>query len=129
MTDYKKMVLRQRKWMLYLLAVLFLGWGFTPYQDVFLGLILGTSIGFFNLWLLQRKINQVGHAAAKQVRAGALGTFSRLAGAALAVVIALRYPQYFHMIAVVIGLMTIYIVIMIDFILHHKDSNPRKRGE
>ncbi|WP_102026428.1 ATP synthase subunit I [Salirhabdus sp. Marseille-P4669] len=129
MSDYKMMVNRQRKWMLYLLALMFIGWGFTPYQNVFLGLILGSSISFFNLWVLQRKINQVGHAAANNVAARAIGTFSRLAGAALAVIIALRYPQYFHMIAVVIGLMTIYIVIMIDFILHHKDTYPRKRGE
>jgi ATP synthase protein I len=126
MSDYMKMVNRQRKWMFYLLALFFLGWGFTPYQDIFLGLILGSSISFFNLWLLQRKVNQVGQAAAHNVTARALGTFSRLAGAALAVVIALRYPQYFQVIAVVIGLMTIYIVIMIDFILHQKDLSLRK---
>jgi ATP synthase protein I len=119
--DYTKMTKRQRKWMLYLLALLFLGWGFTSYKDVFLGLILGSSISFYNLWLLQRKINHVGQAAAKNTTARAIGTFSRFAGAALAVVIALRYPQYFHMIAVVIGLITIYIVIMIDFALHHKE--------
>ncbi|MBB6453956.1 ATP synthase protein I [Salirhabdus euzebyi] len=124
MLFYEGMVSRQRRWMLYLLALFFLGWGFTTYKEVFLGLILGSSIGFFNLWLLQRKINQVGHAAAENVTARTLGTMSRFAGAALAVVVALRYPEHFHMIAVVIGLVTIYFVIMIDFILHHTRSKP-----
>ncbi|MRG86200.1 ATP synthase subunit I [Salinibacillus xinjiangensis] len=122
--QYKVMVNRQRKWMLYVLALFVLGWGLTPYPDIFLGLLLGSSISFFNLWLLQRKVNQVGQAAAKQVTARALGTFSRFASAVLAVLIALRYPQHFHMIAVVIGLMTIYFVIMIDFFVTSQRSKP-----
>ncbi|GAA0487367.1 ATP synthase subunit I [Virgibacillus sp. MSP4-1] len=126
MQQYKVMVNRQRKWMLYILALFVLGWGFSPYPKIFLSLILGSSLSFFNLWLIQRKVNQVGHAASKNVTSRAIGTFSRFASAALAVVITIRYPQYFQVIPVVLGLMTSYFVIIIDYALHLKDLNPRK---
>ncbi|MCP8617439.1 ATP synthase subunit I [Salirhabdus salicampi] len=121
MPHYERMVNRQRKFMLYLLTAFILGWGFTNYQDIFLGLFLGTTVSFYNLWLLQKKIHVVGGAAAKNETAHALGTFSRFGSAALAIIIALRFPDYFHIVSVVIGLMTVYFVIIIDFIFHHKD--------
>lgn len=114
--QYNTMVTRQRKWMIYLLALFVLGWGFLPYKDVFLGLILGTVLSFFNLWLMQRKINQMGQAAEENRTARAFGTFSRMAAAGLAILIALRFHQHFHLIAVVLGLMTTYVVIMIEFL-------------
>ena len=55
MLDYQSMTNRQRKWMLYLLALLVLGAGFTPYQSIFLSLILGSAISFYNLWLTQKR--------------------------------------------------------------------------
>ncbi|AEH54856.1 ATP synthase I [Heyndrickxia coagulans 2-6] len=39
----------------------------------------------------------------------------RMAAAVLAVAVALRFPDLFHLLAVVIGIMTSYLVIMIDF--------------
>jgi ATP synthase protein I len=41
-----------------------------------------------------------------------------MASAALSVVIALKYPHYFQILSVVLGLMTIYVVIMIDYLVH-----------
>lgn len=117
MQQYESMIRRQRKWMFYLLAILVIGAGFTPYPRVFLGLFLGTALSFYNLWLMQRKINQLGKASAEKRSSQGIGTFTRLASAVLAVWIALRFTEYFHLIAVVIGLMTAYIVIMIDFML------------
>ncbi|MDC3411792.1 ATP synthase subunit I [Aquibacillus sp. 3ASR75-11] len=116
MQQYQNMITRQRKWMFFLLALLVLGAGFTPYPRIFLGLILGAVISFFNLWLLQSKVNKLGHAVAKQKSAHSIGTFTRLAAAVLAVLIALRFEDYFHLVSVIIGLMTAYLVIMIDFI-------------
>ena len=40
-----------------------------------------------------------------------------MATAVFAVMIAMEYPDYIHLISVVIGLMTAYIVIMIDNLL------------
>ncbi|MDV2583468.1 ATP synthase subunit I [Alkalibacillus haloalkaliphilus] len=129
MTYYKIMVNRQRMWMLFLLAISVLGWGFTDYVAIFAGLILGQVVGFFNLYLLQKKINVVGEKAANNQAAKSLGALSRFAGAILLVVVVLRFPEYFHLIAAIVGLMTPYIVIMIDFIFHHKETTTTKRGE
>src|SRR5690625_4512279 len=116
MNNYTFMIQRHRKWMFYLLAVSVLGWGFTEYQVIFQGLILGMVVGFFNLYLLQKKVNVIGEKAANNQTARSFGTLSRFAAAALVVVIVLRFPEHFHMIAAVLGLMTPYIVIMIDIL-------------
>ena len=60
MQSFDTMMSRQRKWMFYLLALLVLGWGFTPWKSVFLGLLLGTTLSFYNLWTMQRKIYKLG---------------------------------------------------------------------
>ncbi|MED3623864.1 ATP synthase subunit I [Neobacillus thermocopriae] len=118
MPELQAMFTRQRKWMFFLLSFYVLGWGFTAYQPIFLGLIFGTSLSFFNLWLMVRKTEQFGENVLKGKKVRSLGSFSRMATGALAVVVALRYPDQFHLISVVIGLMTSYIVIMIDFFIH-----------
>ncbi len=130
MNDYQNMVNRQRKWMLYLLAISVLGWGFTDYQVIFQSLILGQTVGFFNLFLLQKKTDVIGEKAAANQMARSFGSLSRFASAALVVVIVLRFPEHFHIIAAVLGLMTPYLVIMIDFIFHKSSkTTSTKRGE
>ena len=119
MPEFQTMFSRQRKWMFFLLSFYVLGWGFTAQQSIFLGLILGTSLSLFNLWLMARKIDKFGQAVAEGRRVRSLGSFSRMATGALAIVITMRYPDQFHLISVVIGLMTSYIVIMIDFFSHN----------
>lgn len=115
MSEYDKMVTRQRKWMLYLLAIFVIGSGFSSYQQVFNSLLLGGVVSFYNLWLLQHKTKTLGKAVveAGKVRGG-LGTFSRLAATILAVLIALRFNETFHIIAVVFGIISSYIVIFLD---------------
>jgi ATP synthase protein I len=115
MSQYENMIARERKWMFYLLAIWVLGAGFTPYPRIFLGLLLGSAVSFYNLWLLQRKIDALGEAAAKKQKVKDVSVLSRLAAVGIAVMIALRFEDYFHIIAVVAGLMTSYLVIMIDF--------------
>ena len=46
------------KYILYFLAIYVLGWGFTEYKSIFMGLILGTSVSLFNHWHLMRKTTQ-----------------------------------------------------------------------
>ncbi|MDQ0974458.1 ATP synthase protein I [Neobacillus niacini] len=123
MPEFQTMFTRQRKWMFFLLSFYVLGWGFTSQQSIFLGLILGTSLSLFNLWLMARKIDKFGQAAAEGRTVRSLGSFSRMATGALAIVITMRYPEQFHLISVVIGLMTSYIVIMIDFFTHNLFSD------
>jgi ATP synthase protein I len=123
MTNNENQYARQRKWMFYLLAILVLGAGFTPYLRVFLGLLLGSAISFYNLYLLQKKTTEFTEAVAKDEKPRGIGMISRFAAASLAVIIALRFEEHFNMIAVIIGLMTSYLVIMIDFFMNkNKDS-------
>ena len=42
-----------------------------------------------------------------------------MAAAALATVIAVRYPKEFSVVSMVLGLMTVYFVIMIDYFIQH----------
>jgi ATP synthase protein I len=115
MPEIKAMYQRQRKYIFLLLSVYVLGWGFTDYKAVFLGLIFGTSLSLFNLWLMVRKAEKFENAVLQGKKVRSLGTFSRFATAAFAVIVVLEYPDDLHLISTVLGLMTSYIVIMIDF--------------
>lgn len=119
MPELQQLFSRHRKYILYLLSMYVLGWGFTPYQSIFLGLILGTSIGLFNQWILVRRTSLLGESFETGRKARPLGTLQRMAAAVLAVLISTRYPETFHFLSVIIGLMTPYAVIMIDFVYLH----------
>ncbi|ULT56907.1 ATP synthase subunit I [Neobacillus drentensis] len=115
MPDFRVMYNRQKKWIFYLLAIYVLGWGFTMHHTIFLGLILGTCFGFLNLWLLVRKTEKFDKQVSEGKKPKSLGSLSRMATAGIGTAIALKYPEYFNIFSFVIGLMTSYIVIMIDY--------------
>lgn len=117
MPDMHTMFKRHRQLLINLLAIYVLGWGFTSYKAVFLGLPFGTSLGLYNYWLLVRKTEQFGQKIIAGKPAKSLGMFNRLASAALLAVVALRFPEHIHLISAVLGLVTIYIVIMIDYFI------------
>jgi len=118
MPEFRVMYNRQRKWIFYLLSIYVLGWGFTSFQTVFLGLILGTCFGYLNLWLLVRKTENFDKKVTEGKKPKSLGSLSRMAMAGIAALIALKYPEQFNMVSLVVGLMTSYIVIMIDYFYH-----------
>lgn len=120
MPEYRSMFIRVRKYIFYLLAILVLGWGFTSYQEVFLGLILGTSLSLINLWILVKKMDRFSMQFDRGKIVKSLGFFSRAAMAILGVFIAMEYPEYFHLISVIIGLMATYVVIMIDYFIENR---------
>ncbi|WP_316570567.1 ATP synthase subunit I [Neobacillus sp. YIM B06451] len=115
MSDLRAIYFRVRRYLYFLLSLYVLGWGFTAHKSIFAGLVLGTACSLFNLWLMVRKTDKFGDAVMKGKKVRSLGSFNRMATAALAAIIALKYPDQFHLISVVVGLMTSYIVIMIDF--------------
>ena len=117
MPEMKIMFNRQSKYIIYLLAIYVVGWGFTSYQTVFGGLILGTALSLYNLWLINRKMKKFSRALDEGTKIKSLGTVTRMASAGLAVLLALEFPEHFHLISVVWGLMTAYIVIFIDFFI------------
>lgn len=117
MAELKAMYARQRKYIIFLLALYVLGWGITAYKDIFLGLILGTSLSLFNLWLLADRTYKLGESVARgdKSRKKSLGLALRMGAALLGIAVSMQYPEHFHLISFVLGLMTSYIVIMIDF--------------
>jgi ATP synthase protein I len=117
MPELQQLFNRHRTFMLYLLSLLVLGWGFTPYHSIFLGLILGTSISLLNHWLMMRKTKRFSDAVVNERPVRSLGTITRMGTAVIASLIALRYPDTFHFLSVILGLMTSYVVIMIDFVI------------
>lgn len=118
MPEFIEMYNRARKWMLYLMSIYVLGWGFTTYKAIFLGLLLGTALSYVNLIMLVKHMRKFDKTVTNGKKVRGVGSISRLTIAALSAVIAIRWPQYFNIIFVIVGLMTNYIVIMIDYLFH-----------
>lgn len=124
MSSYKVIFKRQRKWMLFLIALFLMAAGistFTKYQPVFYGLLLGILIGFYNVWFLQRKISMFSETImdSDNKRQG-LGMISRFAAVILGAMIAIKFDMYFNLIAYLIGFVLLYPVMMIDLILFQR---------
>ena len=118
MPEFIEMYNRARKWMLYLMSIYVLGWGFTTYKAIFLGLLLGTALSYLNLIMLVRHMHKFDKSVTNGKKVRSVGSISRLTIAALAAVIAIRWSHYFNIIFVIVGLMTNYLVIMIDYLFH-----------
>jgi ATP synthase protein I len=117
MQDIQQLFPRLRSYIFFILALFVIGWGFTPYHSIFLGLILGTSFSLYNLWILARRQQRIGQAITEGKKIKSFGTFTRFAVAILAIIIAMEYPHIFHVTSVILGLMTSYVVIMIDLFI------------
>ncbi len=118
MSAYQNMATRQRKWFLYVIAVIVIVLIVIPDNHFFLGLFIGSVVSYYNLWLLQRKTDQFGETIEKGGKRAGLGTVSRFAMAALGAIIVLQLDV--SVIGYVIGLMLSYPIIMIDFIVFQR---------
>ncbi|SDN60605.1 ATP synthase protein I [Fictibacillus solisalsi] len=114
MTEYTMTFRRYIKITLFMLSFFVLGYGATSYQSIFLGLSFGTLFSLYNLWSMYSRIERLGQAVINQQKVRTMGSLSRLLTGGLAVLIAMRYPQFFNLLSVVIGLMTVYIIMLID---------------
>lgn len=119
MLELDKMFKKHWKYIMYLLGIYALGVMLTKYDIVFQGLILGTIFSLFIYWSMVQKYKKFSVAVSKGSKKQSLGSLTRMSIAALAAVIALRYPEKFQIVSVVLGLMTVYFVIMIDYFLQH----------
>lgn len=111
---------RQKKIVFILLALFVLGWGFTDYQTIFAGLILGSFFGLYNFWILVRRMKRFEHSISKGKRGASIGTAMRFASGVAAAAIAISLPEHIDMVSTVIGLMIPYILLLVDRILFHK---------
>ncbi|MGG1572965.1 ATP synthase subunit I [Fictibacillus sp. NRS-1165] len=114
MTEYTMTYRRYIKYTLFMLSFFVLGYGVTSYKSIFLGLSFGTLFSLFNLWSMYSSIERLGQAVINQQKVRTMGSLSRLLMGGLAALIAMRFPQFFNLLSVVIGLMTVYIIMLID---------------
>ncbi|MGE8080387.1 ATP synthase subunit I [Peribacillus loiseleuriae] len=119
MPEMQNMFIRHRKYLIYLMVIYIACWGFTEYKTVFAGLLLGTAVSMFNLRLIIRKMHAFDDAIEKGNKVKSMGTGMRMAAAIVAAYISMRFPDVFHLVSVVIGLMTAYAVIMIDYFVQN----------
>lgn len=127
MVEYQRMFQRHLKMTFFLLAFYVLGWGFTPYHTIFQGLLLGTVFNMYSLWTIYSKVNRLGQAILDKKKVRSLGSLQRLAVSGLAVLIAIRFPETFHLLSVILGLVTFHIVIMIDLFIQSLRNNGKER--
>lgn len=130
MIEVHELVQRQKKYMYNLLALFVLGWGFTSYKDVFLGLIIGTIFGFLSLRIVAHKtdklLDRVTQGGTVKYKATAVSTYSRLAAIGLLILFAAKYQHLMAMWSLALGLLTGYLVMIIDFLyLQYKSREER----
>ncbi|HSJ38322.1 MAG TPA: ATP synthase subunit I [Planococcus sp. (in: firmicutes)] len=119
MNGLREIFTRHKRIIIFILAIFVLGWGFTPYQDVFAGLIIGTLFGIYNMWILVRRMDKFDRAVAEGSKVRSLGTALRFASGVAAVAIAILFAEHIHLVSTVIGLMIPYILLLTERIIHH----------
>lgn len=119
MDGLREIFARQKRIIYIILAVFVLGWGFTPYQNIFAGLIIGTLFGIYNMWILVRRMDKFDRAVTEGSKVRSLGTALRFASGVAAVAIAILFAEHIHLVSTVIGLMIPYILLLAERIIYH----------
>ena len=117
MSTLKQGFVRQKKMMFTVISVFVIGYALSDYKSMFLGLLLGSVLSYYNLWSMVRKVDQFSEAVASGKKFRSLGTTSRFATAVLVAIIAINKPDQVNLVGAVLGLMTAYVVIMIDYFI------------
>lgn len=119
MVEMHRIFKRQIMFIIILLIVCAVGWGFTSYHALFAGLALGALCGLFNFWNLVRRMESFDRKTRQGQKVKSLGTLIRYASAILAAAIALSWSEHFSVVSTVAGLMIPYILLFVDRILVH----------
>lgn len=120
-------VRRQKKWMVSLITISLVAAFATKYSAFFFGYSIGALFSMYSIWLLARKVKLVAQRAAMGKGSRSLGTVSRLAATILAVFCTIKFPETFNVYGVVLGLVTCYIVIMIDYFIFKLTQSGEER--
>lgn len=113
----------QKKMFFFLLALCALGWGFTPYQSIFAGLAVGAFFGTYNFWILVRKMDKFDKSISEGKRVASLGSALRFGSGIAAVAFAITWPEDFHLVSSVIGLMIPYVILLVGSIVSSVRNN------
>ncbi|TWT27652.1 ATP synthase subunit I [Planomicrobium sp. CPCC 101110] len=119
MDGLREIYTRLKRMIYFILAALVMGWGFTPYQTIFAGLLIGTLFGIYNMWILVRRMESFDRAVAEGSKVRSLGTALRFGSGIAAVAIALLFAEHIHLASTVIGLMIPYVLLLAERIMYH----------
>lgn len=117
MSDPDVMFRRYVFYMLILFAIFAIGREMSTDKTIFNGLFLGGIASLFNLWSLFRFSRKLPEAIREGKGIFAGGMLIRLLSTSIVVLVSLFNPEYFHLLATIIGLISSYIVIMIDSLI------------
>lgn len=111
MKDQLKVIVRIT---LFMISALLLVWAFLPaYRTYASGFILGTTASLINAWLLILKIESLSKLTQQEGRKRVnLGTLSRMCVALLAVMVAVKYPQ-FNLVFTIAGLFSVQLATLL----------------
>ena len=123
MNEFQIRTKRLKKIMLIFVLIDFVGYALTDYKAVFAGLLFGMAFGYLNIGFMERRVNQVAqeallYAEGSNARMPSGKPFFRMAMAAAVIAVAFLQGTEISVIALVIGLMTHVVVIIIDFLLN-----------
>ncbi|WP_158736983.1 ATP synthase subunit I [Alteribacillus sp. YIM 98480] len=122
MKSFEGNVKRYVQFTLAAMLVYVIGWAAMPFNKIFFSLGIGALIGLFNLWSMYREVKKFDEAAGNQKRKFTFGMLSRFAAGALAAVLFIRFPEHFHILGLVAGIVTPYIIIFISSLFQTKHS-------
>lgn len=128
MSELRAHVIRLTKTMLYILALFVLGWGFTVHQTIFASLLLGATVSFVNALYTAFKAHQFRRLIEAGRRPRGSGMLTRFSMVALAVFVAMRYPDFFHMPSLAIGLILVPVILFIDGTITGLRDSKIERG-
>lgn len=127
MQEFDQLVTRQRKWMLYLLALFILLAAALPeHRPLFLGLLLGSVISYYGMRILQNRLKKFGSTAIESGKPIGLGSVIRLLGGVLAVFLAFYLEDKVSYVGVVAGLGTAYVVLLVDASIYYVWKDLKK---
>jgi ATP synthase protein I len=119
-----------KKFMLQLSAIfplLFLGWQFTSYKDHIVGFGTGLIVSMYCMWLLARRIDQMGEAIVRNKKAPRLGTVYRFSAAILGAILLYELELEMTMGAFIGGIMFGYALMLIT-LAYYTHLNEKKEN-
>ncbi|SEM79985.1 ATP synthase subunit I [Lihuaxuella thermophila] len=114
-----------------LLIALLITWLLTPYKDLTAGLILGVCVSLYNVLYMARRVRLAGEFAAQtgSTKARGTGMINRYLMVALAILIAMKYPDWVDVRTVALGVPVCYILlVLLEFWETRRQTSPSGKG-
>lgn len=100
-----------------------IGWAVSLFSPIFAGIVLGLWFGFISTIYTAFKVHRMSQAVVDGSRRTGLGTGVRFALAAIGTLLALRFPEYIHVIGFAAGLFLTQVFVLGDAIYSQLKNN------